>query len=120
MSLHLKQQILQPLVINYGWLCQILTELHVYVLSLSRSLVIGSSNWLLITLYGGVPNGAYSALDSHGVASDHFQWSRSLSVDFRMYLWITLPDGHYECYTHEAFQSNGVACYVYSGRGVCT
>lgn len=53
----------------------------------SRSLNTGFSFLPLSVGSGGVLNIYwYGALDSHGVASDHFQWSRSLSVDFRMYL----------------------------------
>lgn len=71
--------------------------------------MLGSSNWLLITLLYGVQNGAYSALDSHGVASITFIMSRSSNFGFSYYIWTTLSDGGFSNSYYSVSNNYGVA-----------
>lgn len=50
----------------------------------------------------------------------YFMWSRSSEIGDRYFIWVSRYDGsQYSYYDTYAYNTHGVALYVYSGRGVC-
>lgn len=88
--------------------------------SRSRSTHITRFNnrWIILSDGSGEGINANPASD-FGVAYDHFQWSRSSTVWFSNYLWITFSDGspNYGD-SSRAFFTHGVAYDHFGGRGV--